>query len=165
MAVQKNSYNGATPAQNPAGTQTVKRIRDGIIIDTVVGGIAGGGTEKNDLSALFLYRASPSGKQGIAIAAAGSSTYVQITQNRNVTILNSLPPGVTLMETYDQNNNNWSVSQVGIIDDEVFYVSYNGAKIKNNKIFPYEGYKLVQATDFVCLEIDFSTNTAKIYGT
>lgn len=168
MAIQINSYDGTSPAADPAGNAPeITRIADYIIIDTVLAGISGdGGSSTIDLTELLsgAHAVQPvtySKLESESVASSGPDaiSYLEISRGRNVRILSSLPAGVTLQSTFQP----WSAAQIGVLDDEVFYIVYNGPKVKNNKIFPYAGYKMTDSGDKIYVELNNTTDTAKFF--
>lgn len=172
MAIQKETYYGTPPNNDPAGnTPQLTRIAEFIIIDTVVGGISGDGGTSNmiDLSDLLAKTIRPVThmdtdiKEDATAALAledDAKVYLEIAKKQNVRLIKQLPAGVTLLDSF----NTWANAQIGVSDDEIFYVTYLGLpKIKNNKHFPYIGYKLTEETDLVYISIDQVTGTISLY--
>jgi len=172
MAIQKETYYGKPTTADPAGdTLKLTRIAEFIIIDTVVGGISGDGGTSNmiDLSDLLAKTIRPVThmdtdiKEDATAALAledDAKVYLEIAKKQNVRLIKQLPAGVTLLDSF----NTWANAQIGVSDDEIFYVTYLGLpKIKNNKQFPYVGYKLTEETDLVYISIDQVTGTISLY--
>ena len=168
MAIQRNSYDGSSAAADPAGNASdITRIAGFIIIDTVVGGISGkGGSFKLDLRKLLskvMAARNTANAKTIAskklAAPAGSPIFLEIAPGRNISFINALPAGVTLQESFSP----WSDAQIGVLNDEVYYIEYDGSKIKSNKIFPYAGFAFGSATDRIYVELNSAADTTKFY--
>ncbi len=169
MAIQKNSYDGLSAGADPAGdAPVITRITGFIIIDTVVGGISGdnGDNLSLDLTDLLasltatkpVVHFNPEEQAGLT-ALTDSVLILEIAPGRNVRFINDLPDGVTLQAEFDL----WSDTQIGLLNDEVYHILYDGPKIKNNKIFPYPGFQMRDAADRVYVEINNTADSVKYY--